>query len=473
MNSQPRFSSSNKLQRRSIFVGILILSLMMILSSMSVKAQSSGKQAADSALYLPMVMKPLPPVGPELVNAYNGLYNGRTVTMLGPFSGTEETIFNNSIHDFEIITGIDIAYTGTSNFDEVISTLVESGIPPDIADFPNPGFLAGFATQGKVLDLGQIVNPAWLSQNYKQSWLDMATMPGTTGPITAGIWARANGKDLVWYPKAAFDAAGYTVPTSWNELISLSNQIVADGDTPWCIGIESGAATGWPATDWIEALMLRTGPLSNYDNWVNGTLKFNSPEVRTAISYMTQIWFNDTYVYGGRSSIALTNFGDAPLPMFDNPPKCWLHKQGSFITNFFPEGLTPGVDYDFFYLPPISPTYGEPFEIVGDIYAEFNDRPEVRAVIQYFTLGQSLKTWIEAGGVIAPQNDASIEWYTDPIYKKIAQTMQQSTAVRFDGSDMMPGEVGAGTFWSEITAYINGTHDLDTVLNNIDASWPP
>ena len=120
--------------------------------------------------------------------------------------------------------------------------------------------------------------------------------------------------------------------------MKMSDQIVSNGSTPWCIGIESGAATGWPATDWIEMLMLRTGPLSNYDNWVNGTLKFDSPEVKKAVSYMTPIWFNDEYVYGGTKSIATTNFADAPKPMFDNPPKCWLLKQGNFITGFFPVG---------------------------------------------------------------------------------------------------------------------------------------
>jgi alpha-glucoside transport system substrate-binding protein len=450
-----------------------VLILLVLLSFPFKPRQISGKAAAGNTVYLPVVTISLPPAGQELWNAYNGEYRGRTVTMLGPFSGDDETRFYNSIHDFELRTGITISYTSSSNFTADISNLVKNGNPPDIADFPQPGLLANFAAQGKVLDLSKIINSDWLSQNYKQSWLDMATMPGPTGPITAGIWARVNGKDLVWYPKAAFDAAGYKVPSTWSELISLSDQIVTNGDTPWCIGIESGAATGWPATDWIEALMLRTGPVENYDNWVKGTLKFNSPEVHTAISYMTQIWFNNNYVYGGRSSIATTSFGNAPLPMFDNPPKCWLHKQASFITSFFPAGLTPGVDYDFFYLPPISLSYGKPFEVAGDIYAAFNDRPEVRAAIQYFTLGQSLKVWIEAeSGVIAPQNDASLEWYTDPVSKKVAGVMQQSTTIRFDGSDMMPGAVGTGSFFSEITSYVIGTTNLDTALNNIDASWP-
>jgi alpha-glucoside transport system substrate-binding protein len=290
--------------------------------------------------------------------------------------------------------------------------------------------------------------------------------------MTAGIWARANGKSSVWYPKAEFDAAGYTVPTTWDELMALTAQIAADGDTPWCIGIESGAATGWAMTDWIEDVMLRTTSLENYDKWVAGELPFDSPEVRNAVDIVTKIWFNDDYVYGGRKAIATTFFGDAPKPMFEKPPKCWLHRQGNFITTFFPEGLEAGVDYDFFYLPPIDPAYGKPVLGAGDIYAMFNDRPEVRAVIQYFSMGESLKGWVEAGGAIAVQKDASLDWYGDPVTKNVAIMIQNATSFRFDASDLMPGAVGAGSFWKSMTDFVSGSIDLDTALAQIDASWP-
>jgi alpha-glucoside transport system substrate-binding protein len=411
-------------------------------------------------------------VGPELAAAFQGKYKGTIVTMSGPFTAQDTVKFNQSIQDFQDKTGITILYAGTKEFEASIRIQIEGGDAPDIADFPQPGLLASFAAQGKVLDANKIVNPAWLKQNYSQAWIDLSQMKNKDGStFTAGIWARANGKDLVFYPKKAFDAAGYKVPTTWDELMTLSNQIIKDGDTPWCIGIESGAATGWTATDWIEALMLRTTTPENYDKWVAGTLKFDSPEVRKAISYMTPIWTNDKMVYGGTKAIASTAFGDAPKPMFDNPPKCWLHKQGNFITSFFPSNLVAGVDYDVFYLPTIDGK-GEPFEGAGDIYAAFNDRPEVRAVFQYFTMGESLKTWIEANGAIGPQNDASLDWYKDPILKKIAGMIQAATVFRFDASDLMPGAVGAGSFWKEMTSWVSGTITLDTALKEIDASWP-
>lgn len=417
-------------------------------------------------------VKPPAPAGKELEEAYAGKYKGTKVTMAGPFTDNDAVVFESSIKEFEQATGIDIAYEGSKEFEASITIRVEGGDAPDIVDFPQPGLLKTLVKKGKGIDLSKVIDPAWLKQNYKQSWLDMGVMEGPNGPITAGIWARVNSKSLVWYPKEAFDAAGYQVPQTWDELMKLTEQIAADGDTPWCIGIESGAATGWPMTDWIEELMLRTTTPENYDRWVNGELKFDSPEVRKAVEYVTAIWFNDKYVYGGRKAIPTIFFGDAPKPMFENPPKCWLHRQGNFITTFFPEGKVAGKDYSFFYLPPIGTEFGKPALVAGDIYAMFNDRPEVRAVIQYFTTGESLKGWVKAGGAISPHNDASLDWYSNEVDRGVAELIQKADTVRFDGSDLMPGAVGAGSFWKSMTSFVSGSIDLDTALKEIDASWP-
>ncbi len=410
--------------------------------------------------------------GSYLDRAMAGEFSGTVVTMSGPFTDEDAVKFNNSIADFEEQTGIDIQYEGTKEFETTISVRVDAGDAPDIADFPQPGLLANFAKAGKVVDVRTFLDVEALQANYNQSWLDMATMEGPDGPIMAGVWHRFNGKSLVWYPKDDFDAAGYTIPQTWDELMELSQTIIDDGDTPWCIGIESGTATGWPATDWIEEIMLRTTSLENYDRWTRGELKFDSPEVRRAVEIMSEIWLNDEMVYGGRASIVSTFFGDAPTPMFDDPPKCWLHKQGNFITSFFPAGAQAGVDYDFFYLPPIDEAYGKPFLVAGDIMAMFNDRPEVRAVMEYFTHGESVRAWLAAGGALSPHNDSSLDWYGDDVERGIAELVRDSTSVRFDGSDLMPGEVGAGSFWKGMTDYIAGTVDLDTALREIDAAWP-
>jgi len=412
-------------------------------------------------------------IGQELVDAYAGKLKGTVVKMSGPFTDQDAVVFEESIKAFETATGIDIQYEGSKEFEASINIRLEGGDRPDIVDFPQPGLLAVAAKKGFVIDAASVINPDWIKKNYSQAWQNLAMLPDQDGKdMTAGIWARANGKSFVFYPKKAFDEAGYVVPTTWEEMMALTEQIASDGDTPWCIGIESGAATGWTMTDWIEDVLLRVAPPEAYDKWVKGELPFDSPEVNKALDAIEGIWFNDAFVYGGTKAIPTISFGDAPKPMFENPPKCWFNRQGNFVTTFFPKEAVAGVDYDFFYLPPIDPAYGKPVLGAGDIYAMFNDRPEVRAVFQYFSTGESLKGWVESGGAIAVHNDANLDWYKDPVTRGVAETIRNATTFRFDGSDMMPGAVGAGTFWKYMTDYVSGSITRQEALKAIDASWP-
>ena len=406
--------------------------------------------------------------GGALETALTGEYAGTTVVVDGPFTDIDEVLFNESMAAFEEATGIDVNYIGSKEFEGSISIRVDAGDAPDIADFPQPGLLANFVRSGDIVDPTTFISDEWLTQQYNQSWLDMSEIGGQS----AGVWHRFNGKSLVWYPVDDFEAAGYEVPTTWDELIALMDMIVADGDAPWCIGIESGAATGWPATDWMEEFMLRTTSLENYDAWTTGDLAFTSPEVKNAADTLAQIWFNEDYVFGGTDSIVSTFFGDSPAPMFEDPPRCWMHKQGNFITGFFPEGSEAGVDYDFFYLPGIDDAYGKPFLVAGDIMAMFNDRPEVRALMEYFTTPQSAGGWLQNGGALAAHQTATPDMYGADLEKGIAELVLGATSFRFDGSDLMPGEVGAGSFWKGMTDWVSGSADLDTVLAEIDTSWP-
>lgn len=224
-------------------------------------------------------------------------------------------------------------------------------------------------------------------------------------------------------------------------------------------------------TDWIEDYMLRTTSLENYDKWTRGELPFSSPEVKNAVQKMLDLWNKPNYVEGGVKSIVSTTLADATIPMFEDPPTSMMYKLASLAVNYFPSDVNED-DYDFFYFPPIDEKYGKPVLVGGEIMAMFNDRPEVRAVMEYFTLGESLKGWIEQGGVVAPHKDASLDWYANKVDRGVAEIIQNADSLRFDGSDLMPGEVGAGTFWKAMTDVVSGSVDLDQALKEIDESWP-
>jgi alpha-glucoside transport system substrate-binding protein len=392
------------------------------------------------------------------------------VNILGAFVDNDADRFEDSMVPFEEETGREIVYEGSGDFETLITVRAEGGSPPDVAAFPQPGLAADLVNGGYIFDVEEWLGRDYLEEKYNDAWLDLADIGG----IQAGVWYRASVKSLVWYNTGLFESEGYEIPETWDAMLDLSDQMVEDGYTPWTIGIESAGATGWLATDWVEDIMLRIHPPEVYDEWVAGDLEFNSPEVKEALDYMAEIWFNEDYVLGGREGIVLTPFGDAITPVLVDPPAAAMHRQASFITGFMPDGGSEvGDTVDFFYLPPIDESLGRPVLGAGDLLSAMQDRPIVRELMGYLSTGESTRAWLEQGGFVSPHNDTPLDWYPTVTDRGIAEILQNATTFRFDASDLMPGAVGAGTFWTGMTDWVNSPNaDLDAILDSIDASWP-
>jgi alpha-glucoside transport system substrate-binding protein len=388
------------------------------------------------------------------------------VTVLGTWGGDELTNFQEAVFPFTDETGIGMAFEGTRDLAAVLTTRVEAGNPPDLAILPNPGQMYELADAGELVDISQFMDMGELETNYAQAWLDLASYNDTL----YGIFYKVANKSLIWYNPSAFSAAGYEIPTTWDELIALSDQIVADGSTPWTIGFESGAASGWPATDWIEDIMLRTAGPDIYDQWVNHDISWTDEAVKNAWEVFGEIVLNEEYQYGGSTGTLTTNFGDAPAPLFTSPPGAYMHRQASFITGFFPEGLEAGTDYDFFPFPSIDPAYGIPVLGGADLIVVFNNTPEVQELVKYLATPQPQEIWAaNGGGFISPNKAVSLDVYPDELTRKMAEMVVNAEVFRFDASDLMPAAVGAGSFWSGTLDYVGGK-DLDSVLEEIEAS---
>lgn len=396
--------------------------------------------------------------------------SGTRVNVFGAFVDEDARRFQAAMEPFEEATGIEVVYEGRGDFEVLITVRAEGGSPPDIAAFPQPGLAADLVRGGYVYDMADWLGMNYLSEQYNETWLDLAELEGSQ----AGVWYRASLKSLVWYSIPVFEKEGYEIPETWDEMLALTEQIKADGYVPWAVGIESSGATGWVLTDWIEDIMLRIHPPEVYDAWVEGELPFDSPEVREAFDIVADIWFEPGNVLGGREGIVLTPFGDAITPLLVDPPAAVLHRQASFIMGFMAQGGDEvGDSVGFFYLPPIDEDLGKPVLGAGDLMGAMRDRPEVRAAMRFLSQGISTKGWLERGGFLSPHADTPFEWYPTDADRGIAEILQNATTFRFDASDLMPGVVGAGTFWTEGTDWVNNPNaDLGRILRNIDNSWP-
>jgi alpha-glucoside transport system substrate-binding protein len=402
-----------------------------------------------------------------------GDLTGKTVGVYTSILPPEQQTQEASYKLFTTCTGAKVKYEGSDQFETQLVVRVKAGNAPDIAYIPQPGLLKTVVSSGQVVEAPPAVADN-VDKWFGEDWKNYGTVDGKFYAAPLG----ANVKSFVWYSPKMFKQNGWTVPTTWDDMLALSDTIAATGIKPWCAGIESGEATGWPATDWLEDAILREKGADYYDQWVNHEIAFNDPGVAQSLDLVGGILKNDKYVNGGFgdvNSIATTAFQDAGLPILKG--QCALHRQASFYAAQWPEGtdVSENGDVFAFYLPPTNTDNGKPVLGGGEFVTAFSDRPEVQAFQTYLSTDVWANEKAKAtpgGGWVSANTGLDINNLASPIDKLSAQTLQDPEAVfRFDGSDQMPSAVGAGSFWKEMTAWITGESTKDA-LDKIEASWP-
>ncbi|MCV2877996.1 ABC transporter substrate-binding protein [Sedimentimonas flavescens] len=398
---------------------------------------------------------------------------GQKLTVLGPWLSADKDLVESVIAYFEAATGVEVDYAGSDSFEQQIVIDAEAGSPPDVAVFPQPGLAADLAKKGHLKPLADGTEQ-WIKDNYAagDSWAAYGNYTGPDGQAHQYAFPyKADVKSLVWYVPENFEDAGYEVPASMEDLKALTEQIVADGGTPWCIGLGSGGATGWPATDWVEDMMLRLNAPEDYDAWVKNDVKFDDPKVVAAIDAFGWFARNDAFVAGGAGAVASTDFRDSPKGLFASPPQCYMHRQASFIPSFFPEGTVIGQDADFFYFPAYAGMdLGQPVLGAGTMFAKLTENPAADAFITFLESPIAHEIWMAQTGFVTPYKAVNTDVYGDETLKKMGEILLNATTFRFDGSDLMPGAIGAGAFWTGMVDYAGGKPAGD-VATSIQATW--
>lgn len=394
-------------------------------------------------------------------------YKGKKVRLFSPIRGEDVKPFEVAYAPFEKCTGADIIWEGTDQFETEIKVRVNGGNAPDIANFPQPGLMANLAASGKVKPLPKDM-AATVANEFIGGWKELAT--SVDGKSIIGLPLGANVKSFVWYSPAKFKEKGYATPKTYEDMVKLSDKIVADGGTPWCAGIESGVATGWVVTDWVEDMMLRTAGPEVYDQWVAHKIPFNDPRVVAAMDAAGSFLKNPKYIGSENAvkAIASTKFQDGGLPILKGD--CYMHRQASFYSGLWPEGTKLGTDVAAFYLPPKAG--GKKVMLGGgELNSAMNTKKETYDVIRYMASAEFATARAKGGNWFSPRKDFNTSVMPDQFLATFANELKSSDVFRFDGSDLMPGAVGAGTFWTESTKWILGASTEDT-LKNIEASWP-
>jgi alpha-glucoside transport system substrate-binding protein len=396
-----------------------------------------------------------------------------TVTILGAFGGPEEAAFLATIEAFEDESGIDIEYVPDQDFTTTILTRVNAGDSPDIGLFPQPGGMLDLAQDGHVQPIDTFLDYDELDRSLIPGILDYASLNGRV----YGAPMRFAHKSLVWYRKQAYEQGGYDPqPASVEELTQIADDIKADGTAPWCIAWGSDQATGWVGTDWIEEYMVRLHGPDVYNDWIDHRIPFDDPMVIEAFDAFGELIKGEGNVFGDARSIISTGFGDAMAPAFRSPPECVLHHQGNFAASFYPPDVIENLDNEVGVMtfPPIEGGYaGQPVVGGADMAALFNgDDEEAQEVMQFLTSPEFGAEWAQAGGWLSPHTTFDASNYPDETTRRIAELASEADVFVFDASDVMPKEVGSGTFWTAMVEWLSGDKSSQETASDIESSWP-
>jgi alpha-glucoside transport system substrate-binding protein len=394
-------------------------------------------------------------------------FSGEEVVIMSTFDGEEGERYNRAWADFEAATGITIVHENTNTLEDDVKIRAEGGDAPDLAILPQPGLLATLARDGLLVPLANLEQD--VIDNDVAGFVEYGKVDGTFygPPFGAGI------KSLVWYNTAAFAEAGYEIPETIPEWTALMDQIVADGGTPLCFGVESGGATGWPLTDWMEEFMLRTTTPENYDAWVAHEIPFNDPVVLGALEAVESILKNPDYVENIEAAPSIGH-DVAGLGLADG--SCWMYQHPNWWGSNLPEGSTfgPEGEYNVFFQPMQSADDPKAVLGGGEFIAAFNDRPVVEFVAKYLTSAEYANSRMAEGGAwISPNVNADLSNIPaeDALTRQVGEFLVTADVFRFDASDLMPSEIGADSFWTEMVDWVTGAVSNEEALTNIENDW--
>ena len=377
------------------------------------------------------------------------------MTVIGTWTDVEQTNFLAMVKPWEDQTGAKVKYQGTRSINDILAAGIPTGVLPDLAGLPGPGQMKEYADAGALKPLDDVLDVKTYTGETSPGLVKLGQVDGKT----YGVFIKASIKGLIWFNPKLHDYTS-APPATWDDLKTQAAANKGNAKAIWCLGISSGDASGWPATDWIESILLRQAGPDVYNSWWQGKTKWTDPAIKAAFdTYMNDVVAN---TYGGGTNAVATKFDLAGDPLFATPPGCELFHQASFITGLgkFPKEKS-GTDYNFFPFPAINDQFKSAVEGAGDLFGMFHDTPAAKSLMKYLVTAPAQDVWVKAGGALSANKNATD--YPDDISKRSAEILSKATDFVFDASDNMPTAMNAA-FWTHMVTLTGGKETVDQAL---------
>ena len=410
--------------------------------------------------------------------------DGASVDVLGIWGDEELTSWEAMVAPWETDTGNSMAFTGQRGVGALITTRVEGGNPPDVAIPAEMGLFQELARSGDLVPLSSCAAPQpmasstglqdgtledYVRANYPPAFIDLGTVDGTL----YGFFMKADGKGTIWYNPGFFadnTLEPLTADSTFDDLLALSQQILDGGTAPWSIGVESDVDSGWPGTDWVQAILINNveGGVEANDGLIDGSVPATDPRFKEAWERFGEIALADGWTsQGSADGINATNFVDAIYPPFEESPAAALHHQAGFaageITAQFPDAV-PGESFDFFPWP------GGAVIGSANVVFAFNSDEATCSFLSWIVTSEAQQIWVERGGFTSANTALSLDTYPDAVTQNAAERLTQAETFRFDLDDTIGGQFQRA-FFAGVTEYLADPGSLDSILAEIDAAY--
>jgi alpha-glucoside transport system substrate-binding protein len=391
-----------------------------------------------------------------------------SIDVLTVWSGNELANFQMQTAAFTQKTGIKVNVESTRDLPTVLNTRIRGNNPPDVSGSPGFSQFHTFATEGKLVALEGFIDMSYIQQNYKQTWIDFASYNGHL----YGVLPKANSKGTIWYNPKVFQAAGYTTPTTWDDMIALSTKIAQSGKYPWSMGLASGAASGWPAADWIDQIYLSTNGPDMVDKWVAHKIPWTDPTIKNAFQMYGQIAHGSHFINGAPASILATAFQDASYYPYDSPPRAYMYYLGDFTAGFitaqFPS-LQAGTDFDFFAFPTINSQYAGAITGGADMLFAMKNNNGTQQFMKFMSTAEAQTIWVKQGGASSVNQSVDESAYPNHVQLNAAKQLKNATFFRTSPDDLMPTAM-ENAYWKATLAYVANPGSLDSILSGLEST---
>lgn len=412
----------------------------------------------------------IPAAGALLAACGGGSSGGsaKSVDVLNVWGGEEQASFKAVVAPFTKQTGITVNIESTRDLNTILTTRTQAHNPPSLAVLPNPGKMQELAKKNQLIALDSFLNMSQIHNDYASAWTDLGSYNGKL----YAIFFKAANKGTVWYNPTAFQGAGYQIPATWQDMVTLSNNIAGSGKYPWSMGVSAAAASGWPAADWIAQIYLNQSGPDMYDKWVAHQIPWTDASIKTAFQTFGQIANGNHYINGAPQSILATTPQDASYLPYDSPPKSYLYYLGDFTAGFITsqfKSLQPGTGFNFFPFPTINSTYQGAVTGGADVVVAMKNDSATQQLVKYLATASAQEIWVKRGGFTSVNKSVPLSAYPDAVAKASAQMLTSASTYRFGADDLMPSQV-ENAFWKATLNYIQNPGQLDSILSSMEST---